>query len=616
MPERATVPTLMANFEPDQEPSVETLAEGLAIAMAEDWRIGLRRSVEDVLADSPDLRDEPRVVLRLIYEEICLRQEEGPKSLSVEMLGRFPAHRDELQMLLTAHRVLDDEAPAAAFPEVGGTLGDARLLSELGRGALGRVFLATQFALADRPIVLKVIPLRGVEHLTLARLQHTYIVPLYAAPVFPELGLRALFMPYLGSLTLARLSTALGPIPPGARTGADLLEVLDRSREAQPVDLPGSGSARAWLARASYAQAVAWIGTCLGQALLHAHERGLVHLDLKPSNVLIAADGQPMLLDFHLARAPVQADDPSPGSIGGTPTYMSPEQADALVRIRQGLPPRSAVDARSDIYSLGVLLFEMLGGTLPPPAESRDIARQLRRANRQVSSSLAELIARAMAIDPRDRYPDASALVEDLRRYLADLPLRGVSDRDPIERWRRWRRRRPHALALMMMGLAVALATLLTLIATRGPGLTPMDIESYHQSRLKHRQEDAEHLALAVASLRDQDRITSSAPRNKEADGVLADLAHDLWRERKKFLDTRDGTLADVVEQGIREDLRELAILSIALDARARPSEVSANRRQGLRRLNEARAEVGSSPELERVRTQLLATPVPDGIRN
>ena len=108
--------------------------------------------------------------------------------------------------------------------------------------------------------------------------------------------------------------------------------------EREPLPVPGHGPGRQFLARASYPQAVAWIGACLADALHHAHERGLLHLDLKPSNVLLAFDGQPMLLDFHIAQEPIRPDGGLPEWLGGTPAYMSPEQRAAMQAVSAGRP--------------------------------------------------------------------------------------------------------------------------------------------------------------------------------------------------------------------------------------------------------------------------------------
>jgi tetratricopeptide (TPR) repeat protein len=199
------------------------------------------------------------------------------------------------------------------------------------------------------------------------------------------------------------------------------------------------------------------VGACLADGLHYAHERGLVHLDVKPSNVLLAADGQPMLLDFHLAQPPLTPGAPAEAAwLGGTPAYMPPEQQAALAALRAGAPVPAAVDARADLYALGALLYEALGGELP----FRPDSPPLHRCAAGVSVGLSDVVRKCLAPDPRDRYPDAAALAGDLRRVLNDRPLEGVRNRSLRERWRRWRRRRPHALALSVMGLLLGVALL------------------------------------------------------------------------------------------------------------------------------------------------------------
>src|SRR5205085_4523694 len=139
---------------------------------------------------------------------------------------------------------------------------DYEVRAERGRGAEGRVCLATQPALADRPVVLKVTSRRGEEHLTLARLQHTHIVPLFAVHD-DGANLRTLCMPFFGGATWQRLLEALAPVPPAARSGPGLLEALDGLRRSAPLPVNGDGPARGRLAAMSYPQAVCWIGACL-----------------------------------------------------------------------------------------------------------------------------------------------------------------------------------------------------------------------------------------------------------------------------------------------------------------------------------------------------------------
>src|SRR4029077_18308611 len=118
-------------------------------------------------------------------------------------------------------------ASSVTFPEVGAPLGPFQLRAELGRGASGRTYLATEPALADRPVVLKVISDDQEEHLRLARLQHTHIVPLYSEQTLPDRGLRALCMPYLGGASLAQIFEALRDIPVDRRRGRHLIEGLE-----------------------------------------------------------------------------------------------------------------------------------------------------------------------------------------------------------------------------------------------------------------------------------------------------------------------------------------------------------------------------------------------------
>src|SRR5262249_24919528 len=218
------------------------------------------------------------------------------------------------------------------------------------------------------------------------------------------------------------------------------------------------------LAGSPYAEAVCWIGACLADGLHYAHERGLLHLDVKPANVLLAADAQPLLLDFHLALPPVPGGS-TPERLGGTPQSPSPQHRPACYgAVGGGNPVPAPVDHRSDVFSLGRLLCVALGGEC-----GESSAHDLRRANPLVSPGLADVVARCLAADPADRYPDAAALAADLRRHLAGLPLFGVPNRSLRERWQKWRRRRPHGLlwAALLLALTAAPALLFGAVLER-----------------------------------------------------------------------------------------------------------------------------------------------------
>ncbi len=392
---------------------------------AAEWAGPERQPVEQFLKRHPLLTAQPDAAVRLIYEEFCLRRREGQQPSLSELVQRFPQWQSELEVLLECDRLLGDGPGPPNFPESGETLGDFLLTAELGRGARGRCFLAAQPSLSYRQVVLKVTSDDLVEHLSLARLQHTHIMPLFSEHAFPDRRLRALCMPYLGGATLAPILAELISVPPDRRSGKSLLDVLDNAQQTHPWPQSAKSPARLFLAaQSSYVRAICWIVACLADALQYAHERGLVHMDVKPSNILLTADGQPMLLDFHLAGEPMAIGDPPPGGVGGTPGYMSPEQLAAVRALSSGRPIPAPVDARSDLYSLGRVFAEMLGSPAvsaepaPPPRSPRFMPG--------VSSELEELINKCQSSDPNARYPDAAAFADDLKRHMTDQPLHGV----------------------------------------------------------------------------------------------------------------------------------------------------------------------------------------------
>jgi hypothetical protein len=291
--------------------AAEQVGPELAREMRRRWRAGERTAAEEFLSRHPELWQQPEAAVDLIYEEYCLREASGQQGVEQDLLRRFPQWAGPLRIMLDCHvRVLDADGDRPRFPTAGERIGDFLLLAELARGARGRVFLAEQTALAGRPVVLKITPLDGGEHQSLARLQHTNIVPLYSVLDDAVRRIRALCMPYFGRATLASLLEWLSGVASAARTGRHVLDAIDQAREpsSPPATAASAGAARQMLANVSYVQAMSWITACLADALQFAHERGLVHLDLKPSNVLLASDGQPMLLDFHLAREPIRRD--------------------------------------------------------------------------------------------------------------------------------------------------------------------------------------------------------------------------------------------------------------------------------------------------------------------
>ena len=172
--------------------------------------------------------------VRVIYEEICLREERGDKVSAAEVVRRFPQWRQELEVLLDCHGLLSVLPVPPDFPGVGERLGGLELAAELGRGTEGRVFLATQPSLGGRPVVLKLTSRDNREHFSLARASSTRTLCRSTGPRTTPRNLRMLCMPYVGGATLARLLAELWPLPPAERTGQDLLDALDRRRFPSP----------------------------------------------------------------------------------------------------------------------------------------------------------------------------------------------------------------------------------------------------------------------------------------------------------------------------------------------------------------------------------------------
>jgi serine/threonine protein kinase/Tfp pilus assembly protein PilF len=625
----------------DWEPSdgLEALAGQLALQMRRRWRQGEQVLTEEYLTRHPELVQQPAAAIAIIYEEIHLRQEQGQQDVWPAVLARFPDWQQQLQALRDCHHLLDAPELAPRFPAVGESIGEFQLAAELGRGALGRVFLATQPALANRPVVLKITPQSGREHLSLARLQHTNIVPLFAARDDRARRLRLLCMPYFGGAALSDVLRALAPIPLQQRTGQHLLDAVDQIQAVLPLTMARASGLRSLFARASCAQVICWIGACCADALQYAHERGLVHLDLKPSNVLIAADGQPMLLDFHLAHEPLLPGKPPPEGLGGTPAYMAPEHRAAAEAVGGEAPIAVAVDARADVYSLGASLYEALGGRLPCQAGS---APPLHRINPQVSVGLSDIIGRCLAANPGDRYQDAATLAVDLRRHLTDRRLQGVANRSLAERWRKWRRRQPATFRLMVMAgfTLAALAALATgtwlYMAGRMADAERALAEGKKQLREHQDYADADvtlrhGLALLEnlpwgSSVKEQLRaqlVEVEAARQAAARDKLVRELHSyteemrlllgvdphlsghwvpliarcraLWEQRGAICEALGSQFAEAAD-----DLREFAILWTDLQVRQAPlAEAPQARRQAVHVLEEARALLGRSAILE-----------------
>ncbi len=445
------------------------------------------------LDEHPELAANRSVVMGLAFEEFEQRLSKGEQVEVDAFAARFPICQSTLAKLLkfgdlAEHRFCVQEGQVP-WPRPGQSLLGFQVVRMLGRGAFARVYLAREKALGNRPVALKVSQRGGAEADILGRLRHDNIVPVYSIQPDPLSDLTVVCMPYLGSATLENvLDHGFGHIPlspegsvghvsnvagQGERRGESPTwaprqaeTILEATRPAaNEVEWLSTSKPSKTLLRGSYVEGVLELGWQLAEALAFVHDQGIYHRDLKPSNVLVRPDGRPMLLDFNLS---FDAQALEKAALGGTPLYMSPEQLRAMDDHSKAL---CLLDGRSDLYSLGVILYELLSGALPfgdIPGSLTQVQqelqlrqprgpRSLREVNRQVDRKLAGIIEKCLAFQPADRYQTAQELATALR-----------SCRSGGRRLRSWLAYHPK-MAWAMASALVLLATVWTAVAAFRP---------------------------------------------------------------------------------------------------------------------------------------------------
>jgi serine/threonine protein kinase/WD40 repeat protein len=432
-----------------------------------------------------------------IVEGLAARLQAG-EPVDLEACAReHPECADRLRQLLPAVRMLADlgrsAGGAAGLPPTGGpapgpaagTLGDYRVLREVGRGGMGVVYEAEQISLGRR-VALKVLAFAAVldpRHLqrfqnearAAACLHHPNIVPVYG--VGTDRGTHYYAMQFIEGPTLAALIQGLRRQP---RRPADKETGRQGDKEKDATgSLPGTvadaGQATAVslspclpVSLSDFFRTVARLGVQAAEALEHAHQAGVVHRDVKPANLMVDARGTLWVTDFGLAVCQSDTGVTRSGDLIGTLRYMSPEQA---------LGRRRALDHRTDVYSLGATLYELL--TLEPAFggdDRQELLRRIaseeprpaRRLNPAVPADLETIVAKAMAKAPDERYATAQELAEDLRRYLEDRPIRA---RRPSlwQKGRKWaRRNEPVVWGLALFTALALLGSLLGAVVYAG----------------------------------------------------------------------------------------------------------------------------------------------------
>ncbi|MFO0910667.1 MAG: serine/threonine-protein kinase [Isosphaeraceae bacterium] len=513
--------------------------------LARRFKLGQRPRAAEYLERFSVLGEDSDRVLSVVYEEFCLCEEFGFSADPEEFCRHYAPWTDSLASQLGYHRDLSQVAglpyTPPKYPEPGEQFEQFALLEELGRGGDARVFRARERSLGDRQVVVKISSDRGSEANILGRLDHPNIVAVLSVVHQPQNRLRGLCMPYRPGISLDQLIRRINPAHSGPRKARSLLDAIgQRAAPPEPKTVvdPDAGlhrgaqldeptvvdpaleplrwvpSGPAWAdfpARGIYADGVAWVGRGLAKALDYAHSQGIEHRDVKPANVLLTFHQGPQLLDFNLAHDPSSAVEATAALRGGTLPYMAPEQLRAFLDPAQW----AAVDARADLYSLGLVLREMLTGISPdvpepgipltraisglldrrsdlvaiPPAHRTHWFRsrthessaasatattneeRLAAASSEagaaadaeprpvrVPSALATIVARCLHPDASRRYRTGAELAEDLDCYLKRLPLKHCPNPSRVERVKNWVTRHTLGVATTCLALSCTLA--------------------------------------------------------------------------------------------------------------------------------------------------------------
>ncbi|MCI0705115.1 MAG: serine/threonine-protein kinase [Planctomycetia bacterium] len=380
-----------------------------------------------------------------------------------EFVARHPELAADLNGLLDTARQLGDVRPGASEPlrqlTPGQELGPFRVQRLIAIGGMGEIYEAEQVGL-NRQVVVKVIR-RGLvseaarnrflqEQKALARLHHTHIVPVYASG--EDENLQYFAMPFIAGDTLARIVARAAGLAANSRQPLGTVFELSAGSEIQVPPASPQRQGRLRLSRA-YARSVAEALIQAAEAIDHAHHLGVFHRDLKPSNLMVDPEGQCWVIDFGLALIGDEK-----ALLGGTPAYMAPEQ-------HAGKP-----DSRSDVWSLGATLYELLALRPAFAAETPSAIRDLvctrdpsspSNFARGVPTELESICRKAMSKNPAARYASPAEFASDLKNWLTYRPTtaHGNWSVRPVWLWlrRNWRWATPLLVALAAgVGMAVA----------------------------------------------------------------------------------------------------------------------------------------------------------------
>jgi serine/threonine protein kinase/TolA-binding protein len=534
-----------------------------------------------------------------VAEAFLARYRRGERPSLTEYTDKYPELAEQIRELFPALVVMEElgsvegSAPGAPPGPVGAAgrlpeqLGDYRILRVAGRGGMGVVYEAVQLSLG-RHVALKVLAGHGPlsptqlerfrrEARAAAKLHHTNIVPVHG--VGEHDGIHYFAMQFIAGQALDEVLKEVArlrgkrdtPPPQGGGGGPGPSQSLAQGLLGGPSPSPGSqppgpggcpagpasGAELTSQPEAQYFRSVARMGVQVADALDHAHRQGVLHRDIKPSNLLLDAGGTVWITDFGLAKAEDSDELTHTGDIVGTLRYMAPERFHGWS------------DARSDVYSLGVTLYELL--TLRPAFEDSSRPRLIeritgedpprpRKVDRSIPRDLETIVLKAIDKEPGRRYQAAGDLAEDLRRFLLGEPVRARRV-GPGERALKWVRRRPAVAALLAVSaaavLALAAGAVVHNVQLAGALRDARDNldkarRAEGQAQLAEREKTRQ---LAIARLREAQAENARAESQKaqrKAEAVTEYLVK-LFRSSDPRVDGRDVKVADLSDHALAD---------------------------------------------------------------
>ncbi|MEM8679200.1 MAG: serine/threonine-protein kinase [Planctomycetota bacterium] len=417
---------------------------------------------------SPDSQHDSRDPVEEIAERFIAQLRGGETTSIEEYQAAYPQYAEQIAALFPTLLVMEDVKPPESNPMRSRDstdtllernlkrLGDYRIIRRIGYGGMGIVYEAEQESLGRR-VAMKIFAptlfssprqIRRFEReaQAAAKLHHSNLVPVLG--VGEQWGIHYYIMQYIKGLSLDQILRGRG------EDAGDKFQLRQR-----------------W-------NRIAFIGSQVADALEYAHSQEVLHRDIKPGNLILDDDGTPWITDFGLAKMMSQDDGATrTGQTVGTLRYMAPEQL------------HGKVDRRSDVYALGLTLYELL--LWRPAYDESDRSKLVRQKtsempvrprslDKSIPRDLETIVMKAVAREPQHRYQTAAALRDDLQRFTEDLPIvaRRVS---PLERLYRWSRRNP-ALAAAS-GVAAMLALSFVLVTAWGYFRVQREMQIAHNQR-------------------------------------------------------------------------------------------------------------------------------------